>query len=209
MTDAQYLFVIDSREKKSVARSELHRKGGRKSKKCTLPSDYLTEKQRKELNGAVESYSLNYFYTWAQFKALPDDIQVEWINHMSKKYDCGYTSIAKLVLNKPCTTVRYYLARKGTFDQIVCRERGSTKEARDGIARLRDDLAAERGEVIDASTAAEVALGKPAEAPPITAARLELNRFDFDAFKILANMFSGKDVCVRIEVTEQWGKANG
>lgn len=208
MTDAQYLFVSDSREKKSVARSAVHRKGGRKSKKCTLPSDYLTEKQRKELNGAVDSYSLNYFYTWAQFKALPDDIQVEWINHMSKKYDCGYTAIAKLVLNKPYTTFHYYLARKGILDQIVRRERGATKEARDGIARLRDDLAAERGEVIDASTAAG-ALGKPEEAPPITAARLELNRFDFDAFKILANMFNGKDVCVRIEVTEQWGKTNG
>ena len=45
MTDAQYLFVSDSREKKSVARSAVHRKGGRKSKKCTLPSDSLTEKQ--------------------------------------------------------------------------------------------------------------------------------------------------------------------
>ena len=28
MTDAQYLFVSDSREKKSVARSAVHRKGG-------------------------------------------------------------------------------------------------------------------------------------------------------------------------------------
>ena len=209
MIDAQYLFVSDSREKKSVARSAAHRKGGRKSKKCTLPSDYLTEKQRKELNGAVDSYSLNYFYTWAQFKALPDDIQVEWINHMSKKYDCGYTAIAKMVLNTTAGSIRQYFERKGTLDQIERRKLGVTKEQRQALARLRDDLAAERGEVIDASTVAGVAPGKPAEAPPITAARLELNRFDFDAFKILANMFSGKDVCVRIEVTEQWGKANG
>lgn len=208
MTDAQYLFVSDSREKKSVARSAVHRRGGSKSKKCTLPSDYLTEKQRKELNGTVDSYSLNYFYTWAQFKALPDDIQVEWINHMSKKYDCGYTAIARMVLNTTAGSIRQYFERKGTLDRIEKRKLGVTKEQRQALARLRDDLAVERGEVIDVSTAAG-ALGKPAEAPPVTAARLELNRFDFDAFNILANMFSGKDVCVRIEVTEQWGKENG
>ena len=169
----------------------------------------MTEKQRKELNGEMVSWNLNCFFTWEQFKALPDDIQVEWLNHMSEKYGCGFTSVAKLVLNTPTSTIQAYLKRKGTLDQIERKKQRATKEIRQGLVRLRDDLAAERGEAIDASTAAGVAIGKPAETPPITAARLELNRFDFDAFKVLANIFSGKDVCVRIEVTEQWGKANG
>lgn len=207
MTDAQYLFVSDSREKKSVARSAVHRRGGSKSKKCTLPSDYLTEKQRKELNGAVESFDLNKFYTWTEFVTLPPDIQVEWMNHMIAKYDCGFTAIAQTVLDITGSAVRQYLAQKGTLARIA-KKKGRTSG--ENLARLRDDLAAERGEVIDIR---EDKFGVPATKPSqdthITAARLELNRFDFDAFKILANMFSGKDVCVRIEVTEQWGKANG
>ena len=202
MTDAQYLFVSDSREKKSVARSAVHRRGGR-SKKCTLPSDYLTEKQRKEMNGTVDSYSLNYFYTWAQFKALPDDIQVEWINHMSKKYDCGYTGIAKIVLNITSSTIQQYFKQKGTFDRIEKRKPGATREARKALACLREDLAVARGEVIDLrGDKFGVPATKPSQDTPITAARLELNRFDFDAFKILANMFAGKRVTVTLDVQE-------
>lgn len=202
MNEYERTFVSDCREKKSVARSAAHRKGGG-SKKCTLPSDYLTEKQRKEMNGTVDSYSLNYFYTWAQFKALPDDIQVEWINHMSKKYDCGYTAIAKIVLNITSSTILHYFKQEGTFDRIEKRKPGATREARKALACLREDLAVARGEVIDLrGDKFGVSATKPSQDTPITAARLELNRFDFDAFKMLDNMFAGKSVTVTIDVQE-------
>lgn len=58
MTDEKYLFEQTSRERKRNARGSFAKKGGSRSKRCSLPSDYLTEKQRKELNGPVETYDL-------------------------------------------------------------------------------------------------------------------------------------------------------
>lgn len=48
MTDAEYLFRRDSADKKATARSANKRVSGAKSKKCTLPSDYLTAAQKKK-----------------------------------------------------------------------------------------------------------------------------------------------------------------
>ncbi len=55
MTDAEYLFRRDSADKKVTARSANKRVSGAKSKKCTLPSDYLTAAQKKRLNGEVKN----------------------------------------------------------------------------------------------------------------------------------------------------------
>lgn len=62
MTDAKYLFVSDSREKKSVARSAVHRKGGSKSKKCTLPSDYI----RAQIDREQERIFKDKFIPWEE-----------------------------------------------------------------------------------------------------------------------------------------------
>lgn len=203
MNEYERAFVSDCREKKQVARSASHMKRGSRSRACSLPSDALTPSQLKKMNGAVDSYSLNYFYTWAEFRALPDDIQVEWINHMSKKYDCGYTAIAKIVLNTSASSIRQYFERKGTLDRVEKRKLGATAEQRKALACLRDDLAVARGEVIDLrGDKFGVPATKQSQDTTITAARLELNRFDFDAVKMLANMFAGKSVTVTIDVQE-------
>lgn len=223
MTDERYLFVSDSREKKTIARGAAHRKGGSKSKKCTLPSDYLTEKQRKELNGAVESFDLKKFYTWAEFKALPADIQIEWMNHMTEKYSVGYSKIAEVVFHVYPSQVKSWLTKIGVVTLLKTKKAGCSREALQGAERLKADCAAAQevgkqddGKQDDTDDLIDVIADghgipatKPVQDTPITAARLELNRFDLDAFKILANMFAGKDVSVRIEVTEQWGKTNG
>ena len=50
MTDAEYVFQQDVKERKKMKTGAMHRKCGSKSKKCTLPSDYLTPSQKKKLN---------------------------------------------------------------------------------------------------------------------------------------------------------------
>lgn len=52
-------FEKEVREKKSIASGARHRVNGSKSKRCTLPSDYLTPAQRKKLNGEVYTVNLN------------------------------------------------------------------------------------------------------------------------------------------------------
>ena len=49
-------FDYDAMQKKRIARGASHMKRGSKSKKCTLPSDYLTAAQKRRLNGPVSTY---------------------------------------------------------------------------------------------------------------------------------------------------------
>lgn len=69
MTDFDY----DVMQKKRTAAGAYHRKGGSKSRKCTLPSDHLTEAQKRKLNGPVITVNLNQPIGWQEFKALNSD----------------------------------------------------------------------------------------------------------------------------------------
>ena len=65
------------------------KKIGSKSKKCTLPSDKLTTKELKKLNGECVVYDWSKPITWAEFKKYPYDIQKECLSHFSKKWGCS------------------------------------------------------------------------------------------------------------------------
>lgn len=74
-------FDYDCMQKKRVARgafSHINRKRGG----CSLPSDTLTEKQRKEKNGEVKSYNITRPMPWHEFKAMPDDLKREFFRNM-------------------------------------------------------------------------------------------------------------------------------
>ena len=92
MTDFEY----DNWQKKILAKNATKRKCGAKSKKCTLPSDYLTSKQIRERNGKIVSFNLNAPMTWSQYITLPDDIKKEYILTLRKKYNANQTVIAEM-----------------------------------------------------------------------------------------------------------------
>jgi len=82
MTDEAYVFRQTEKERKRNARGAFSKKGGSRSKKCSLPSDRLTEKQRKELNGEVYSYDVNKPMDWSTFVYMPQDIQLEYLKKL-------------------------------------------------------------------------------------------------------------------------------
>lgn len=68
-------------QKKRIARgafAHISRKRGG----CTLPSDLLTAKQRKEKNGEVKSYNISRPMPWREFKQMPDDLKREFYRNM-------------------------------------------------------------------------------------------------------------------------------
>lgn len=69
MTDFDY----ENLQKKRTAQGAFHKKGGSKSKRCTMPSDYLTPAQKKKLNGPTHELNLNQPLTWAEYKGIPTD----------------------------------------------------------------------------------------------------------------------------------------
>lgn len=94
MKDETYLFISDSKEKKSVARSACKRvtHGG----PVRLPSDYMTKKELNAMNGEVITYPMNDPLTWAEFKKLPDDIKCLYIKAVVQRYDVPIASIAEM-----------------------------------------------------------------------------------------------------------------
>ena len=97
MTDEKFTFIEDLREKKRTATGAYHKrthcgKGGA----VRFPSDYKTAKELRAMNGEVKSYKLNDPMSWAEFKAMPDDIKIAYIKALRKRYNVSDTQIAKM-----------------------------------------------------------------------------------------------------------------
>lgn len=98
MTDEKYVFVTDCADKKRTARG-VHNKRTHAGKggKVRFPSDYKTRKELDAMNGEVVSYKLNEPMTWAEFKALPDDIKKSYIKLLREKFDVPDSRIAMML----------------------------------------------------------------------------------------------------------------
>lgn len=89
-------FDYEVKQKKDIARSAAHRVCGSKSSKCDLPSDHLTEAQKRALNGPVESVNLKEPMNWAAFKALPESLQAEYIRYLKAEYQASDAMMGKM-----------------------------------------------------------------------------------------------------------------
>ena len=89
-------FDYDAMQKKRIARGASHMKCGSKSKKCTLPSDYLTDAQKRRLNGPVSTYKLDEPMSWESFKAMPEDLQKKYILNLQETYQANNDMLGKM-----------------------------------------------------------------------------------------------------------------
>ena len=92
MTDFEY----DVKQKKRIARGAFAKRGGSKSKSCSLPSDNMTDSQWKKRNGAIMSYDLKQPMNWATFSGMPIDIQKEYLQSLHEKYHVTKQCLADL-----------------------------------------------------------------------------------------------------------------
>ena len=96
MDDAQYLFHSDSRAKKNIAHSAAHKTGKRGGRTCRFQSDYLTAKQKKELNGEVTTARCGRPMSYEEFKKLPDTIKTYYLTELIETYEARFVDIAKM-----------------------------------------------------------------------------------------------------------------
>lgn len=97
MTDEKFMFIQDSKEKKSVAASAFRTrthcgKGG----PVKFPSDFMTRKELNAMNGECKTYTMRDPLTWEQFKALPDDLKVEYVKWVREEFnipDIAFTEV--------------------------------------------------------------------------------------------------------------------
>ena len=109
MDDAEWLFKTDSKEKKNIARSA--RKKARHTG-CKLPSDYMTSKQKKQLNGEVICMNVRKPMAYKYFKTLPKDLQEEFLDYVVSTFHVTAEILCKEMFNITAPGLRNYIRTK-------------------------------------------------------------------------------------------------
>lgn len=118
MSDEEYIYRKDIAEKKKIGYGAKHKKNGSKSKKCTMPSDYLTRKEKLAMNSEPVKWCLNDFYTYNDFKKMPSDIQVMYLQGITDKYKVGPSAISMILFGLTEKALYDYLSRHNLLDAI-------------------------------------------------------------------------------------------
>lgn len=97
MTDERYVLSTDNHERGESRTGARHRTHAGRSKKCTLPSDHMTKKEKEKMNGPVACFQMNKPYTnWKEFLKFPKDIQEEYLRGLVSKYEARKKDIADM-----------------------------------------------------------------------------------------------------------------
>lgn len=215
MTDEKYCFVDDLRARKAEKSGAAHRKIGSKSKKCSLPSDYLTEKQKRELSGECVSYDLTKAYSWEAFKALPKHIQQEYIQRLVDKYGVGMRTISQTLFGLSFAGLNALVKREG-----IAVDSHATRISAEKLARFQQDV--ERGCLGKRQETAQEPQGEPnvaevsADTPkeekpqeeqhrtqtaPLSELTVTMDGLDAVLIQQLAMLFGTRPVTVSVTVT--------
>ena len=92
MNDITYTFNQTSKERKALVPSAMKRTNG-----SSLPSDLLTPAPQRKLNGPVHKYSLSEPMSWESFKAMPRDLQAEYLSDLHERFGVGSSTIGRLL----------------------------------------------------------------------------------------------------------------
>lgn len=103
-------FEYDCLQKKRLAQQARYRRRHGK-RKCTLSTDYMTQKQWKERCGVVLTINYNKPVSWDVFKELTAKTQEEYVRHLMDTYGANATSLAAMFDVQPLT-VRRFLSSK-------------------------------------------------------------------------------------------------
>lgn len=216
MTNEAYTFNETNRERAITRRSARCKKNGSKSKSCKLGVDRLSNKQIEKLHGPVQSWKMTNFYSWEEFKSMPSDIQVEYINYLLDKYGVGLATISIRVFYKSARLLQQHFRRLGIEDQIHIPAKGGSV-ARDAYLRLEEDIKAYNSPVLDeepvmeADPEPEPVVMEP-EAEPIVdpekpvvtsmafATEYVGDKIDFYTLSYVENMFKGRKIRVSISI---------
>lgn len=98
MSDEEYVYKQDCKEKGVTARSARHKRthcgrGGA----VRLPSDNMTKKELAAMNGECVSYRMNDPITYEEFKSWPKEHQETYIKLLRQKYNVPLSHISEMM----------------------------------------------------------------------------------------------------------------
>ena len=121
----------DAMQKKRIGRGARHRKGGSKSKRCSLPSDGLTPAQMAAMSGPVESWSMNVPMGWDAFVSAPLDIQQSYIDAVQGRFGVTISRISTDLFGLSVPALHKYMKNAGLKCSADAKGRWMTVEERD------------------------------------------------------------------------------
>lgn len=160
MSDEEFIYRQDIKEKKMTGRGAFHKKGGSKSKKCNFPSDYMTRKEKQALNGEVMSYNPNKFYSYAEFKQLPMEYQVKYVNSLMDKYQIGLSNVSTTLFGLSKSGLYAWFSKHKQLEYL------NTCKPSQGMSKMFAKNAVKFKADIEASTNAEEIQNESAEEEP-------------------------------------------
>ena len=172
------------------------------------------------MNGECVSYDMKKFYTYAEFKAFPDDIQLKYINGLINRYNVTVSAIAEEVFHITPTGFFKHLRKKDLTQYLNKAPNGKSSIAIEGRARLMiaiEDANKPKEEVVPEPVIEEPAAPEPIpekitpepvveeSAEPRVFAnfrsmRIEMNDWDSDILDFLRTRFAGGDYHITITV---------
>lgn len=90
-------FYEDLQDKKSTSRSAFKKKTHCGKAGCKLPSDSLSKKELRNMNGACEVYRLNSPMKWDEFVAMPLEHQATYIRKLRNRFNVSNKEIARML----------------------------------------------------------------------------------------------------------------
>ena len=103
-------FDFDVMQKKQLNASARKRVCGSKSRRCDLPSDHLTPAQLKAKSGPVVQYNLNGKMDYTTFKAMPHDLQQEYLSGLQERFNVGVATIDRELFGGKSNSLSWYMS---------------------------------------------------------------------------------------------------
>lgn len=193
MDDGKYLFISDVKERKTIARNSRYKKNGCKSKKCTLPSDYMTRKEIAAMNSDVITCKFDEFYSWEDFKKFKDSTKIDYIEHICSKYSCSISAVSILVFGLGKTGLSNYISSNKLGIKV---KKVTGYNAKNGYEALKKAVLAVHG---DKSIPVKSTI-----TANIGSATISIDAFDDNVWNALKDIFKDQKVSIMIDVHERY-----
>ena len=95
MNDIEFELNKENREKKNIGRNSKYMNRTGKGP-IRFPSDYLSNKEKKKLNGPVISYDMGRPMTYANFRSMPQDLQKNYLDGIIEKFKPTIKNLSEL-----------------------------------------------------------------------------------------------------------------
>jgi hypothetical protein len=105
-------FDYENMQKKQLARNAKYRKNGSKSKKCTLPGDFLTNAEKAKLSTTVVDVNLKKKMSKEDFTKLSPEIQKEYIEWLRDEFGATSAMISKEMFGYSDAWLSIYTGKK-------------------------------------------------------------------------------------------------